>query len=81
MKGRDLIVYILENNLENENIFKDGKFIGFKSSSEVAVEMCVGVATIEAMFEMKKLPGVKIGETIYIFGDYKSRLRGDHEEN
>ena len=30
MTGRDLIIYILTNNLENEFVFKDGKFIGSK---------------------------------------------------
>ena len=29
MTGRELIVYILENGLENEPIFKNGKPIGF----------------------------------------------------
>jgi hypothetical protein len=44
MTGRDLIVYILQNNLENEPVFKDGKFIGFMTEGEAAEKFDVGVA-------------------------------------
>ena len=80
MTGKDLIIYILTNDLVNEPIFKDGKFIGFVTDVEVAAKLCVGVATVHAMFELKKIPGIKIGETIYIFGDYEKRLRGEYEQ-
>ena len=59
MTGRDLIVYILENHLENEELFNDGNFLGFLTIDEAAA--------VIALFELGKLPGVKIGETIYIF--------------
>lgn len=78
MKGRDLIIYILQNDLEDEEIFKDGKFIGTLTDFEVAVKLGVGVSTVKALFEMQKLPGVKIGETIYIFDSEK--LRGEYEK-
>lgn len=29
MTGKELILYILENNLEDSEIFKDGKFLDF----------------------------------------------------
>ena len=38
MTGRDLIIYILENGLEDEPVFKDGKFIGFITTGEAAVQ-------------------------------------------
>ena len=34
MTGRELILYILSNGLENEPVFKDGKFIGFMTEEE-----------------------------------------------
>lgn len=80
MTGKDLIIYILKNDLEDEPIVKDGKFIGFLTDIEVASRLCVGVATVHAMMDLGILPGVKIGETIYIFGDYESHLRGEHEK-
>lgn len=66
MKGRDLIIYILKNNLEDEEVFKDGKFIGFLTDIEAALKLNTSVATVQALFEMEKLSGFKIGETIYI---------------
>ena len=38
MTGRDLIIYILENNLENEPVYKDGRLLGFLTVTEAAVE-------------------------------------------
>lgn len=64
--GRDLIVYILENGLEDEPVFKDGKFIGFITDTEAAVRLKTGVATVQAMCNLEILPGVKIGEKLYI---------------
>lgn len=47
MTGRALIIYILENNLENKEIFKDGKIVGFISVSEAASKFNVGVGTVK----------------------------------
>ena len=52
MTGRDLIIYILQNNLEDEEIFKDGKFIGFVTLNEAAVRLNVGVETVKASIEL-----------------------------
>lgn len=80
MTGRDLIIYILKDHLEDEPIFKDGKPIGFLTEDEVATRLGVGKASIDAMFKLEILPGVKIDETVYIFGDYESWLRGEYEK-
>lgn len=66
MTGRDLIVYILENNLENEEMLKDGKIPGFMTIAETAEKFNVGVATVEAYIKLDALPHISIGETIYI---------------
>lgn len=79
MTGRDLILYILANHLEDKPVFENGVFIGFKSIDEVAIELGTGVASAEVLFKLGVLPGIQVGETVYIFGDYK--LRGEHEEN
>ena len=36
MTGRDLIVYIMLNKLEDEQVFKDGKLLGFLTEAEAA---------------------------------------------
>ena len=35
MTGRELILYILQNGLENEEVFKDGIFVGFIPEEEI----------------------------------------------
>ena len=72
MTGRDLILYILSNNLENKPIFEDGRFIGFMTASEAAEKFKVGVATVYVWVSQKRLEGFLIGEVLYIPADSKS---------
>ena len=46
--GRELIIYILQNNLENEVVLKNGLFIELLNEQEAAVRFNVGIATIKA---------------------------------
>lgn len=66
MTGRDLILYILMNNLEDEPVVKDGKPVGFLTVAEAAVKFGVGEATIMAWITLGTLIGVRIGSVIYI---------------
>lgn len=67
MTGRDLIIYILQNNLEDEEIFKDGKFIGFVTLSEAAVRLDVGVETVKVSIALGLLEGaIKLGDEYLI---------------
>lgn len=66
MTGRDLIIYILENGLEDEEVFKNGRFIGFLSEMEAAKKFDVGVSTIRMWIKMEMLKGVQIGNMFYI---------------
>jgi hypothetical protein len=69
MTGRDVIIYILQNNLENEVIIKDGVFIRLMNEKEAAVKFEVGVATIKAWYETGILKGTKIGNSIFFLKD------------
>lgn len=71
MTGKDLIIYILENNLENEPVFQQGKFIGFVTAGEVAERLNVGVATVYVWVYQKRLEGMLVGGTLYIPADYE----------
>lgn len=66
MTGRDLIIYILTNNLEDQPVFLDKGFLNLLSESEAAVKTQVGTATIRAWFEMGLIDGVKVGDELYI---------------
>ena len=72
MTGRDLIIYIMANGLEDEPVFKDGKFIGFKTIGEVAVGTNVGLATVHTWIHQGRLDSVAVREGIYVPANYKS---------
>ncbi|MBR6641696.1 MAG: helix-turn-helix domain-containing protein [Clostridia bacterium] len=66
MTGRELIIYILENNLENELIFNNDKILGFMTVPEAAVLFGVGPHTIEVWADLNIIPSIKIGGIIFI---------------
>lgn len=74
MTGRDLIIYILANKLEDELVFRDGRFVGFITVDEAAAKMNVGTATIYAWITQGWLDCVVMGGTIYIPANFKSPL-------
>lgn len=65
MTGKEVIMYILQNDLENEVVIKDGIFVGFMSEEEAAVKFGVGVATIRVWNLCGMLNGIKIGDRLY----------------
>lgn len=66
MKGRDLIIYILENHLEGEDVLSDLKKLGLYSIQETAVILNVGEETVKAWCKMGKIDYTTIGGDIYI---------------
>lgn len=66
MTGRDLIIYILENHLEDEELFKDGKLPGLMTYEEAAVKFDVGKETIIAWVKNRYLKAVTIYGNHYI---------------
>lgn len=58
MTGRDLIVYILKNNLEDEDILKDGKLVGYITADEVAKAFDVGMETVKVWIDQGMIDGV-----------------------
>lgn len=66
LNGRDLIVYILQNNMENEPIFKDGRFLGFLSLAEFAERWDVGEETVRLWITLGYVEGLIIYDEIYI---------------
>jgi hypothetical protein len=64
--GREWIIYILENGLENEPIYEDGKLLGFMDEVEAAMKFDVGYSTIRTWYQFGYLKGVTIGGTLYI---------------
>lgn len=66
MTGRELIIYILANGLEDEPIYEDGKILGFITATEAAEKFNVGLTTIKVWINEGMLDGIRIGEELYI---------------
>ena len=75
MTGRDLILYILKNNLEDENVFTNGSFLGFMTVEQAASKMNVGVATVNAWITMGVIDYVKVGDLYLVPATYDSILK------
>lgn len=69
MTGKDLILYILQNNLEDTVVFGDDFFSGFMTIREAAVKYEVGEATIRVWYQYDMLPGFKMGDSLYFRKD------------
>ena len=75
MTGRELIVYILSNNLEDEPVFKNDCFIGFVTAGQAAEKMNVGTATVYAWIAQKQLTGIIFGDRVYIPANFESPVK------
>ena len=71
MTGRDLIIYILANNLEDESVFKNGRLLGFMSVVEAAEKMNVGVSTVYAWIAQGLVNCIVMHGMIYIPANFK----------
>lgn len=66
MTGKDLILYILQNDLENAPVFNDGRFLNFMTVQEAAVHYKTGEATVRAWIQLGQLNYIQIGNMIFI---------------
>lgn len=64
MTGRDLIIYILQNNLEDVSLFNPDLFM---SANEAATKFNVGVATIRTWYELGMVSGFTLDDKLYVF--------------
>ncbi len=67
MKGRDLIIYILENHLEDEDVLSDLKKLGLYSVREVAALNNVSEATVKAWCSFGRYNYTTIDDRMYIW--------------
>lgn len=77
MTGRELILYILKNNLEDEPVYKDGTFVGFMPVHEAAAKMGVGSATIFALMGQDKLDHISVGGMHYVSAIHNFEKKGE----
>jgi hypothetical protein len=73
MTGKELILYILQNNLEDEQISFENGFLDFITVNEAAAKYEVGPETVKIWFALKIIDGVQIGNEVYILPNAKPR--------
>ena len=69
MTGRDLIIYILQNDLLDAPVYDSGRLMGFITAIEAAAKFQVGLATIYAWANLGYIPYARIGEDLYIYAN------------
>jgi hypothetical protein len=68
MTGRELIIYILQNGLENVSI-TDKNFLNLITVEQAAVKFNVGVETIKVWYVYGAIQGIRIGDELYILAN------------
>lgn len=64
--GKDIIIYILENDLVDKVVILESDISDiFLTMEEVAVKFGVGVAVVEALYELGMIKGYTIGDRLY----------------
>lgn len=66
LTGRELIMFILENHLEDAPVFDDGNIIGFMTEGEAAAKFDVGIYTIRVWINEGKMTGIRLNDVVYI---------------
>ena len=68
MTGRELIVYILENKLEDVDFFTlENQLPGMLTVEEAAVKWHMGMSTVKTLYTLGKIKGCKIGGEIFVW--------------
>lgn len=74
MKGRDLIIYILKNGLEDKDIISE-EFLSFLPTVEAVAQMFeVGTHTVAAWAIVGELELMTINGTVYVNPDSLDRF-------
>ena len=80
MTGRELIMYILENHLEDEPVFQNGTFIGYVSDVKFAEMLGVGVSTVHTWILLGRMKDtIMIGDSMFVPMFYVDELQKQKE--
>lgn len=66
MTGREMILYILENHLEDDDIFANGCPVGFTPVNKAAVKLGVGEAILTSWIQTGQIEAVKIAGRYFV---------------
>lgn len=75
MTGKELIKYILDNDLENKPVFQNGTFVGYVTPEKFAERYDVGVATVKVWYSIGAVDGIMIGDRVFIADNSVPNMR------
>ena len=64
-KCKDLVMWIIQNDLMDETIHVDSKDSNFITLEEAAVKLGVGTNSLLDMYKLGLISGLKLGDNIY----------------
>lgn len=79
MTCKELMLYILANDLEHELVFDHGRFVGFMTIDEVALKMNIGIAAVCALIEQGMLDHICVGNTLFVPANFKTERNKQDE--
>lgn len=77
--GKELILYILANDLENDPVFDHGRFVGFMTVDEVALKLNIGVAAVCALIEREVLDHICVGTAMFVPANFELERKNNNE--
>lgn len=80
MTGKDLIMFILQNDLLDTEFFTNGRIPGLMTVEEAAVKFDTGTITVEVWFTHGDVRGIVIGGKLYIYENTKDPRKSVSKE-
>lgn len=82
MTGKELISYILDNNLENQRLFEiKDHIVGFATIEEFAKMINTGTEAVMAMIHLRMIDAIEICGTSYVpYFKYKHMFNRNSDE-
>lgn len=81
MTGRELILFILQNDFENEDVTKivetlnESMHAGLMTATEAATKFNVGIETIRLWYETGALEGIRFKDSVYFKKNAKLNIK------
>lgn len=66
LKGRDLVSYIYEHGLMDENVVKNGVVMGFITEEDAGVKFGVGSQTVRVWVNQGKMEGINVNGVVLV---------------
>lgn len=74
MTCKELIIYILENNLLDEPVFDGERFVGYVTDGDAAEKLNVGPASLDVLLDIYEIECININGIRFIPYDFAEAI-------